>query len=60
MQQIRNSSGQLIGLYEEAGNQRNIRTASGQLLGWYDRNANVTRRANGSLVGSGDQTSSLL
>ena len=60
MQQLRNSSGQLIGLREDTGNQVNIRASSGVLLGWYDKRANVTRRSNGSLVGYGDLTSSLL
>lgn len=60
MTQLRDKSGNLIGLLETAGNQTNIRTPGGQLLGWYDRVANVTRGANGQLVGTGDLTVTLL
>lgn len=60
MQQLRNSSGQLIGLMEDAGNQINVRTAGGVLLGWYIKHSDRTFKANGVAVGSGNLLASLL
>ena len=60
MNQIRNSSGKIIGLSEQSGDRLIVRSPSSKLLGWYDRRENRTRKANSQIVGTGDQTSSLL
>jgi hypothetical protein len=60
MQNIRNASGQLIGMYEDTRFQLNLRNSHGVMMGWYNKSADRTFKANGQAVGTGNLLATLL
>ena len=60
MNYIRNSHGQVIGMYEQQGSKTIMRKSNGQLVGSYDSKDNTTRRANGQHYAYGNCLSQLM
>jgi YD repeat-containing protein len=59
-QELRDSSGRLIGTIDMSGSKHEGRDASGRLKGSYDPKSNETRDSSGRLVGKGNLLSSLI
>jgi hypothetical protein len=60
MKIIREANGKVIGMLSDDGNRVLAMTPSGRPLGWFNKKIGNTVRANGSVVGPGDQTMGLI
>lgn len=60
MQQITGRNGKVLGFYREEYEKRFIHDNNFQVLGYYSRDFNMTFKMNGSPVGNGDLTGTLL
>lgn len=59
-QELRDSTGKLLGRIKAVGDKYEIRDATGRLKGRYDPQRNETRDDTGKLIGRGNLLSSLL
>jgi hypothetical protein len=58
---IKSSSGQLLGYTREDGNGRVVAySAGGQMLGYYDPKTNTTKSMGGGILGRGDTSAALV
>lgn len=57
---LRDQNGVLLGWIESRGRLIQAKNKNGSVVGWYDPRQNVTRDANGVLVGTGDLLSALV